>query len=97
MKLFIAVLVLFAIGGGLAWFGYNQTQSQEVLCGGEVMSPADICNSSDGSSADFEEEKANQQSSGWFTVGFGGVIVAIGVVVLVSGLVRGGRPAPASG
>jgi hypothetical protein len=97
MKTFLAVLVLLAIGGGLAWVGYNQTQSQEVTCGGQVMSPGDVCESSNGTSNNYDEEKASQQSSGWIGVGIGGVVVALGVVVLVGAVVRRGRPAAATG
>jgi hypothetical protein len=93
MKTFMAVLVLFAIGAGLAWVGYDQTRSQEITCGGEVMAPGDYCVSSDGTRNDFEEEKASQRSSGWIGVGVGGVAVALGVFVLVGSVVRRGKPA----
>ena len=97
MKTFLVVLVLLAIGGAIAWVGYSQTQTQEITCGGDVMSPGDICNSSDGTSTNFEEEKASQQSAGWIGVGIGGLVVVLGVLGAVNAVVRRGRPAAATG
>jgi hypothetical protein len=93
MKTFVVVLVLLALGVGLAWVGYNQTQSQEVTCSGVAMSPGDLCEYSDGTLNSYEEEKASQQSSGWIGVGIGAVVAVLGMFVLVSGVTRRGRQA----
>ena len=95
MKIFITVLVLLAIGGGLAWFGYSQTKSQVVTCGSDVIEPGDLCQSSDGTLTDYDEELADQRVSGWVAVGLGGAVALVGVVVLVGSFARGGRTAAA--
>jgi hypothetical protein len=99
MRTVLGVLLLLVIGGGLVFAGFRQTTSDEVICGGETMSPSDICTeTSHGSSTDYsyEEEKASGKQSGWFLVGFGGVVLLGGAAVGVAAARRGrSRSTPA--
>jgi hypothetical protein len=95
MRAILGVLLLLVIGGGLVVAGFGQTDSDEVTCGGQVMSPGDICTeTSHGSSTDYsyDEEKASGRQSGWVLVGIGGVVLAGGVAAGV-GVARGRRRA----
>jgi hypothetical protein len=93
MRTILGVLLLLVIGAGLVFAGIGQVTTDEVTCGGQVMTPDDICTeTSSGSSTDrsYAEEKTSGQRSGWVLVGIGGVVLLGGVAAGV-GAVRRGR------
>jgi hypothetical protein len=97
MKTILGILLLLVIGGAMVFGGLDQTGSDTVTCGGEVMAPGDICReTSGGSSTDrgYDEQLQSQRSSGWVLVSIGGVVLAGGLAMGVAALTRRGRAVP---
>jgi hypothetical protein len=98
MKKILGTVILLALGCFLLLGGFGQTRSEEVTCGGDVMVPGDICQEISGGSTTeytYDEQKASNRESGWVLVAMGGVVLALGLAVGVSALVRRNRPVPA--
>ena len=78
----LQVILALIIGGGLIIFGITQAVSDDVSCGSQKMTQGDICETkSNGSTKErgYEEQKKDNQRTGYIMAGVGGVILLGGV------------------
>jgi hypothetical protein len=101
MKSILRLVIGAVIGVGLLLFGITGLGSDEVKCGSQTMSPGDICSEIGGDSTTdrtYDEQKSDNDRTGWIMVGVGAVFLVGSVAVAGVGVARRNRvpgPAPA--
>jgi hypothetical protein len=94
VKSILKLIAFLVLGAGLTFGGISELTSDRVSCGSTSMSPGDICSvTSNGSSSEltYDEQKSNNQRTGYILVGLGGVFLLFGVGSIVGAVVRRGR------
>jgi hypothetical protein len=78
----LQVILALIIGGGLIIFGITEAVASDVSCGPQKMSQGDICDTtSKGKTTErtYDEQKKDNQRTGYIMAGVGGVILLGGV------------------
>ncbi|MFI2231734.1 hypothetical protein [Nocardia testacea] len=92
MKSVIKLAVGTLLGIGLLIGGVVTLTTDEVRCGGEVMSVGDRCEeTSSGSSTtrDYDDQESDNKAGGWIMIGFGSVILLVFGLGLIGTLTSG--------